>query len=74
MLTTFPMGNGTQAARSIVMFWSKKDKEKNRYYLLPGQGGRNLLRKRRVILRWSIVAGILVSAVVACLFYAMNRY
>jgi hypothetical protein len=63
-----------KAANLIVMFWSKKDKEKQRYYLLPGQGGRNLLRKRRLILRWSIIAGIIVSAVLACLFYAMNRY
>jgi hypothetical protein len=58
------------------MFWSKKEKNKDRgrFYLLPGQGGRGLRRKRRLILRWSIIAGIIVSAVLACLFYAMNRY
>ena len=56
------------------MFWSKKDKEKNRFYLLPGMGGWNLRRKRRRIFRWSIVAGIIVSAVLAYLFYLVNRY
>jgi len=56
------------------MFWSKKDKEKNRYYLLPGMGGRNLRRKQRIILRWSIIAGIVVSAILAYLFYVVNRY
>ena len=55
------------------MFWSKKDKEKNRFYLLPGMGGRSLRRKRRVILRWSILAGLIVSAALAYLLYLVNR-
>jgi hypothetical protein len=49
------------------------DKEKERFYLLPGMGGRNLRRKRRVILQWSIVAGILTSAVVATLLYLIGK-
>jgi hypothetical protein len=51
------------------MGWFKKDKERERFYLLPGMGGRNLRRKRRVILRWSIAAGLVASAVVGGLLY-----
>ncbi len=55
------------------MFWFKRDIEKNRFYLLPGMGGRNLRRKRRVILKWSILVGTIVSAILACLMYVVNR-
>lgn len=52
---------------------SAKDKERHRFYLLPGMGGRALKRKHKTILRWTIVAGLLVSAVVALMLYFMNR-
>jgi len=51
-----------------------RDKEKERFYLLPGMGGRNLRRKRRVILQWSILAGLLVSVLLACLLYLISRF
>jgi len=50
-----------------------RDKEKERFYLLPGMGGRNLRRKRSIILRWSIVAGLLTSAVLAALLYIISK-
>jgi hypothetical protein len=46
-------------------------KEPERFYLLPGMGGRASRRKRRIILQWSIVAGLLVSAVVAGILYLL---
>ncbi len=49
------------------------DKEKERFYLLPGMGGRNLRRKRRIILQWSIVAGIFTSAALAALLYFISK-
>jgi len=52
---------------------SGKVKERQRYYLLPGMGGRAARRKRRLILRWSIVAGLLVSGIVAGILYLMSR-
>jgi hypothetical protein len=52
------------------MFGAKKEKE--RFYLLPGMGGRNLRRKRKVILRWTIAAGILTSGVVGGILYWMG--
>jgi len=54
------------------MAWFARDREKERFYLLPGMGGRNLRRKRRIILQWSIVAGLFVSAVLACLLYLIS--
>jgi len=49
-----------------------RDKERERFYLLPGQGGRNMRRKHKIILGWSIVAGILTSAILACLLYLLS--
>ena len=52
---------------------SGKPKERERYYLLPGMGGRAARRKRMMILKWSIVAGLLVSGLVAGILYLMSR-
>jgi hypothetical protein len=54
------------------MAWSEKEREQKRFYLLPGMGGRALRRKRRVILNWSIIAGLLVSAILAIILYVLN--
>lgn len=51
---------------------SEKEREQKRFYLLPGMGGRALRRKRRVILRWSIAAGLLVSVALAGLLYLLH--
>ncbi len=55
------------------MAWFVKDKEKDRFYLLPGMGGRALRRKRKIILQWSIAAGLLVSALLASALYMMSK-
>jgi hypothetical protein len=47
-------------------------KERDRFYLLPGMGGRALRRKHKVILTWSIIAGLLVSFALGALLYALN--
>jgi hypothetical protein len=52
--------------------WFKRDKEKERFYLLPGQGGRAMRRKRNIFLAWSIAAGLVVSIVVAVAMYFIN--
>ena len=57
----------------LSMPWFQRDKEKDRFYLLPGMGGRALRRKRKVILQWSIVAGLLVSLGVAGLLYWLSK-
>jgi hypothetical protein len=55
------------------MFRPAKDKARQRFYLLPGMGGRALRRKQIVILRWTIAAGLFVSGMVACLLYVIYR-
>ena len=54
------------------MIWSKRDKEKERFYLLAGMGGKALRQKRKVILVWSVAAGLLVSLSLAATFYFIN--
>ena len=51
------------------MFGHGKRKERERFYLLPGQGGRALRRKRKVFFWWSVVAGLFVSAIFAGVLY-----
>lgn len=48
-------------------------KERHRFYLLPGMGGRATRRKRRLILLWSIIAGLIVSLLLAAGLYLLNR-
>ena len=53
------------------MFWNR-DKSQERFYLLPGQGGSGLRRKRKIILIWSIIAGLIVSGFLAAGLYYMS--
>jgi hypothetical protein len=55
------------------MSWFDRDREKERFYLLPGMGGRARRQKEMRFLRWSIAAGLVVSAVVACVLYIISR-
>jgi hypothetical protein len=54
------------------MLWFERDKERQRYYLLPGMGGRALRRKHRRILGWSIAIGLVVSAILTFLLYFIS--
>jgi hypothetical protein len=55
------------------MRWFERDKERERFYLLPGMGGRARRQKEMRFLRWSLAAGLLVSAVLACVLYLISR-
>ena len=59
----------------IRMFFSSKrdDKEQRRFYLLPGQGGQASRRKKNIILIWSIITGLIVSAILTALIYWLNH-
>jgi hypothetical protein len=50
-----------------------RDKERERYYLLPGQGGRSARRKHRRILLWSIAFGLVASGILAGVLYLMSN-
>ena len=56
------------------MFRSKPDKEPERYYLLPGMGGRAARRKQIFFWKWSIIAGLGISVILAALMYLLNRF
>ncbi len=51
----------------------QRDRERDRFYLLPGMGGKARLRKEKMFLKWSIAAGLVVSAIVACILYFLSR-
>jgi hypothetical protein len=55
------------------MFRHTPNQEKERFYLLPGMGGRNYRRKQKVILKASLVVGVLVSAIFAAIMYFVSR-
>ncbi|HOX59150.1 MAG TPA: hypothetical protein P5205_18355 [Candidatus Paceibacterota bacterium] len=55
------------------MLWFERDKERERFYLLPGMGGRARRQKEMRFLRWAIAAAAVVSAVVACLLYFLSQ-
>jgi hypothetical protein len=54
-------------------FRPKHNKEAERFYLLPGQGGAAYRRKQRFLLTCSIVVGLVVSAVLGALMYFLNK-
>jgi hypothetical protein len=56
------------------MFRSKPDKEPERYYLLPGMGGKSFRRKQTFFWKWSIFAGLGISVILAAVMYLLNRF
>lgn len=55
------------------MNWFKRDKEPERFYLLPGQGGSAYRRKRNLMLTWSVIMALLLSGALTALFFFLNR-
>jgi len=56
------------------MFGLARDKERDRFYLLPGMGGRAFRRKQRLILAWAIAAGLIVSGVMAGTLFLLRGH
>lgn len=54
------------------MFWKPKNKEANRYYLLPGMGRSNR-RHRQQMFYVAIGVGILCAAAFAVLLYFIEK-
>ena len=55
------------------MAWFERDKERERFYLLPGMGGKAKRRKEMRFLLWSVVAALVVSAIMAGVMYFNSR-
>ena len=51
----------------------KKNKERERFYLLPGQGGRNFIRKQRQMLAWSVIVGLLLAGILTFFMWYFAR-
>jgi hypothetical protein len=56
------------------MFWKARSSEKERFYLFAGMGGKAARRKHRFFLAWSLVAGLLVSLLLAGGLYLLNQW
>ena len=55
------------------MFFRKKNRPHERFYLFPGQGGKNYLRKQQIIMRWTVAAALLAAAVLAVVLWWLSR-
>lgn len=55
------------------MFFRKKNKPRERFYLLPGQGGRNYHRKQRRLLWWSVAVALLFGLGLAAVMWWLSR-
>jgi hypothetical protein len=51
----------------------KRNKETERFYLLPGQGGEAYRRKQKFILTWAIIVGLAVAAILGVLMYFLDK-
>jgi hypothetical protein len=51
------------------VLFRKKDKPRERFYLFPGQGGRNYRRKQRYIMRWTIAAAVVCGLAAAVVIW-----
>lgn len=55
------------------MFGFKRNKETERFYLLPGQGGAAYRRKQRYILVWSIIVGLGLALLLGAFMYYLDK-
>jgi hypothetical protein len=50
----------------------RSNKEPERYYLLPGMGGRLAFAKRKIAMMWALGLGTTTAAIVAVVIYFMS--
>jgi hypothetical protein len=55
------------------VLFGNKNKPRERFYLLPGQGGRNYHRKQRFILGWTVVVSLLFGLALALAMWWLAR-
>lgn len=55
------------------MFGFKSNKPRERFYLLPGQGGRNYYRKQKVFLCWAVLVSLLLGSVITLVMWHAAR-
>jgi hypothetical protein len=52
---------------------SRKPKPRERFYLLPGQGGQNFHRKQRLLLSWAVAVALLGGALLTAAMWWLSR-
>ena len=55
------------------MLFGRRNKPRERYYLLPGMGGRAYRKKLAFMVGWGILGGFAASLIIAAALYVMNR-
>jgi hypothetical protein len=55
------------------MLFGKKKRPPERYYLLPGQGGRNYYSKQRIFIRWAVGVSVVCGGAMAGLMWWWAR-
>ena len=55
------------------MFGFKSNKPRERFYLLPGQGGQNYYRKQKQIMRWTIAVSLVFGLALAAVLWWLSR-
>jgi len=63
----------TDYARKSHRHRHRSHDEKDRYYLLPGQGGSSYRRKQRFILKTALIVGAVVSLLFAGIMFVVYR-
>ena len=65
-------GGAFDLVKMGVLF-GKKDKPRERFYLLPGQGGRNYYRKQRTLILWSVIVAVLGGLLLTAGMWWLSR-
>jgi hypothetical protein len=62
-----------KAVNLAPVLFSRKSKPRERFYLLPGQGGRNYFRKQKKLIGWSIVVALFFGLIMATIMWYVSR-
>jgi hypothetical protein len=61
------------SGKTQPVFGRKSNKPRERFYLFPGQGGRNFRRKQRLFMRWTVAVALLFGAVLTAVLWWLAR-
>jgi hypothetical protein len=68
-ISALRIDNRKQSTRANRMGLFSRDKERDRYYLLPGMSRRALRRKQKIMVFWALAVGLVISTVFAAVIY-----
>jgi hypothetical protein len=56
-----------------IVLGLKSKKPRERFYLLPGQGGKNYYRKQRFIMRWTVAVSLVFAISMGMVMWWLAR-